>query len=113
MTEHIPETPTQEELREFVYQHVIANQTLLVEHLLFAYDEANEFTSDDIRNRTNEDEAPEIFEWWIVTDGLANQLEKRNQPVLRNDFGTWWGRTCAGQAIYQDSIIQEIYTDTK
>ena len=30
------------------------------------------------------------------------------QPLLQNAYGTWWGRTCSGQAIYMDNIIQEI-----
>lgn len=50
----------------------------------------------------------EIFEWWAVTPWLANELKEFDQPVLSNDFGDWWGRTCTGQAIILDGILQKI-----
>ena len=58
---------------------------------------------------TDEEEAEkEIFEWWIVSDWLLNRLEERGEPILRTDYGDWWGRTCSGQAISLDCVIQEI-----
>jgi hypothetical protein len=50
----------------------------------------------------------EIFEWWAVTGWLAEQLQQIGQPVLDNDFGHWWGRTCTGQAIILDGVMQKI-----
>ncbi len=52
----------------------------------------------------------EIFEWYAVSDWLAKQLKEHNEPVLENDYGTWWGRTCTGQAIAMDSVIEDIFT---
>ena len=49
-----------------------------------------------------------IYEWWLVSEWLAATLKQNNQPLLQNAYGTWWGRTCSGQAIYMDNIIQEI-----
>jgi len=30
------------------------------------------------------------------------------EPILESDYGTWWGRTCTGQAIQLDGTIQKI-----
>ena len=56
-----------------------------------------------------ESEYKEIFEWYLVTDFLAEKLDKLNEPMLKTDYGTWWGRTCTGQAIILDSVIETIY----
>jgi len=50
----------------------------------------------------------EIYEWWLVTDCLANKLITQGQPVLETDHGRWWGRTCTGQAIYMDDVMAKI-----
>ena len=49
----------------------------------------------------------EIFSWHLV-DWLGDFLEEKGEPILRNDHGTWWGRTTFGQMIYQDWVIQKI-----
>lgn len=51
----------------------------------------------------------EIFEWWLCSDWLLEQLEARGEPVLHTDFGAWWGRTTTGQAISMDGVIEDIY----
>lgn len=56
-------------------------------------------------------EPAEIFEWWIVSDWLADKLEVHGEPILKSDYGTWWGRTCSGQAISMDSVIEDIYKE--
>lgn len=48
----------------------------------------------------------EIFEWWLVSDWFADKLRAINEPILSNDYGTWWGRTCTGQSISCDYNIQ-------
>lgn len=55
-------------------------------------------------------EHQEIFEWWLCSDWLLDKLEERGQPVLRSDLGSWWGRTCTGQSIILDSVIEDIFT---
>lgn len=50
----------------------------------------------------------EIYEWWLITDWLADKLRKHGQPVLANDYGTWWGRTCTGQSFTCDYSLQLI-----
>lgn len=51
----------------------------------------------------------EALEHWLVSDWLAEQLEKQGEMVLRDFLGfNIWGRTCCGQAIILDGTIQRI-----
>lgn len=58
-----------------------------------------------------EPEQQEIYEWWAVTPYLAERLSQVGEPLLENDFGRWWGRTCTGQAISMDRVIARILHD--
>lgn len=122
----------QSQLRAFVEREVLANQTMLVVWLL----QAGRFDETDIENlypqtvaasatcgecgdeHTAVDETgtctacrmPQaIYEWWLVTDWLAQKLKACGEPILTNAYGLWWGRTCSGQAIYLDSVIEMLY----
>ena len=55
--------------------------------------------------------AQEVYEWWLVSGWLAEKLREHGEPVLDNNFGTWWGRCCTGQAVYMDGVIRKIYDD--
>lgn len=108
-------------LRDFVHNHVYYNQTMLIDHLM----KTDDSILDDIENlilpcgdcdncnegnsEECEDNMQEIYEWWLVSEWLYNMLKKESQPVL-NIFGCYyWGRTCTGQAIYMDYLIEKIY----
>ncbi|WP_367389062.1 hypothetical protein [Lewinella sp. LCG006] len=74
----------------------------------------------DVHERLNlaqaegfEAQPQEIFEWWLVSDWLASKLKEFEEPVLDCDYGTWWGRTCTGQAISMDWIIRRIVEVTE
>ena len=67
---------------------------------------------DDIRELESCDWQPqEIYEWWLVSDWLANRLEEMGHPILREMGCTWWGRCCTGQAIRLDYSISKIAED--
>ena len=53
-------------------------------------------------------EPAEVYEWWLITEWLAEQLRELGEPILETDYGTWWGRTCTGQGILGDGTFQEI-----
>ena len=54
----------------------------------------------------------EALEHWIVSDWLADRLKKYGEMVSTDIYGlTVWGRTCSGQAIASDYVIQRIYQD--
>ena len=116
------DTTKQDKLRTFVANHVYLCQTYLVEKKLFDIDDVvNLFYTDseliemgysDVEEaRDDGADFKEIFEWWVVSDWLAKRLEAHGEPLLVNDYGTWWGRTCTGQAILLDFVIEQIYDE--
>ena len=63
-------------------------------------------------NRKPDTEPVEVCEWYLITDSwVADKLKKLGQPMLDNDYGTWWGRTCTGQAILLDPTFWTICQD--
>lgn len=54
----------------------------------------------------------EVFEHWIVSDWLADKLAAKGEKVDKDFAGlTIWARTTTGQAIYMDSVIEEVLAD--
>jgi hypothetical protein len=109
------ETERQEANGRLVRNEVITCQSSLVDELLkrevFSYDDIiNLYESEEeAKENGHEDPEPqEIYEWWVVSEWMAEELEKQGEPLLKNDFGTWWGRTCTGQAILLDHVIDRI-----
>jgi hypothetical protein len=52
----------------------------------------------------------DIYEYWIISDWLAEQLKQRGEAVETDCMGlTIWGRTTSGQAIAMDGVIRDIY----
>jgi hypothetical protein len=58
-----------------------------------------------------EPEPHEIYEWWVVTPYVRGAPCPFGEPILDNDFGTWWGRTCTGQSICLDHVIGRMLED--
>lgn len=104
--------PTQDQLKRFVDNHVMLHQSMLVEKLF----EDSVYYRDDVINayeaiEWGEEVPQEVMQWFVVSDWLEEQLTKRWQPMLVTDEGTRWGRTCCGQAVLLDHIIQTIYVE--
>lgn len=55
------------------------------------------------------EDCQEIFEWWFVSQWLYEQLREAGEPVIDSDYGYLWGRTCTGQAIALDNVIENIF----
>lgn len=54
----------------------------------------------------------EVYEHWIVSDWLADELEAAGEKVDRDFAGlTVWARTITGQAIAADSVIERIHAN--
>jgi hypothetical protein len=54
----------------------------------------------------------EVFEHWIVSDWLADELAQRGEKVDTDFAGmTVWARTTTGQGIASDSVIEQIAAD--
>ncbi len=125
--EKTTEAKKQEELSNFVGREVYTNQSMLVEKLL----DDNAVGYEDIVNLNRSDEQlredgyetkeeieeaidngdgdKDIFEWWLVSAYLLRKLEKKGEPILETVYGSWWGRTCTGQAIKMDYVIEQIF----
>lgn len=68
------------------------------------------FASLEAMQESGEDQQ-EIYEWWFVSRWLYERLRAEGEPVLDSDYGYLWGRTCTGQAISLDSVIERIYDE--
>lgn len=64
---------------------------------------------DELRDWIRSEAEPrEIYEWWRVSPWLLERLREAGEPILDNDYGEWWGRTCTGQSIAMDYVIRKI-----
>lgn len=55
----------------------------------------------------------EIYEWWLVSSWFGKKLLLKDEPIIDNNYGTWWGRCVTGQVIAMDEIINSIYDEVK
>jgi hypothetical protein len=54
----------------------------------------------------------EVFEHWAITPWLADKLEEKGERVDKDFAGMCvWARTCSGQGIAQDGVIQTIFAE--
>jgi hypothetical protein len=53
-------------------------------------------------------EVREVFEWWRVSAWLGDELDSIGEVMLINQYGSWWGRTCTGQALIMDGVLQQV-----
>lgn len=108
----------QEELREFVKNHVSSNLNSLFWEMRERMDHGfYQFLREMFDNFEwyNEEkdryEETNVLEWWAVDDWLHRKLKEKDECVA--DLGSLrvWGRTTSGQAIWLDGVIEEIYDD--
>jgi len=121
----------QDVTREFIFPHILKNQSYLVNHL--GSQDVDGFRFDDIQNLYMTDnqiiedlgldheeitsdmlddyryENPkEPLEWYLVSEWFLDRIKEMNEPYIENSYGTYWGRQCSGQSIYLDYNIQEL-----
>jgi len=77
------------------------------------YDAEAEAWQAACENHNIESYTNEAYEWYIVSDWMKFQLEKRGEMVAEIFGLNIWGRACSGQAIYLDYVMQTIYNDTQ
>ena len=95
---------------DFVIEnYILHNQDGLVRECLvcdvFEYEDIENLWEND---GTEDATEKEVLEWWLVTPRMCSMLGKIDEPVLCNDYGCWWGRTCSGQSISMDGTIQKL-----
>ena len=57
-----------------------------------------------------EAEGREVYEFWLLSNWFGDKLEAKGERVVRDFLGlnAVWGRTCTGQMISCDGVIEEI-----
>ena len=108
METKLSESEIQREVDAFVNREVIHCASMLVTQLsnnegAYLWDEYPDIYQ-------GYDEEAEVFEHWIVSGWLANQLEAKNETIVRDFYGfTIWNRCTTGQAISMDGVIRQIW----
>ncbi len=66
----------------------------------------------DLEGTDIETEPQEVYEWWAISDWLADKLAAQGCVLHRDFYGlTVWGRCTTGQAISIDYVIERIVRD--
>ena len=78
---------------------VLTNQTAVVDEMLNKHLLPEEYIYPFLGD---------VMEWWFIDSWLAERLERAGEVVIEEYGCCWWGRLASGQAIYMDSVIQEI-----
>lgn len=74
------------------------------------YETEIEKINEEIEQLENlENEPQEVFEWWAVSDYLAEKLESHKGCIIKSH--NYWGRCTTGQAILLDYVITKICAD--
>ena len=102
------EVTTQDNCRRLVDNHVYHNVSYLVQEL--SKDEKYSNDLMEVQVQFNDEDYPdEALEHWLVSNWLAERLREEGEMVVEFLGLTIWGRTTSGQAIYIDSVIEDIY----
>ena len=102
------EVTTQDNCRRLVDNHVYHNVSYLVQEL--SKDEKYSNDLMEVQVQFNDEDYPdEALEHWLVSTWLANRLREEGEMVIDFMDLTIWGRTTSGQAIYIDSVIEDIF----
>ena len=102
---------TQDNCRRLVDEHVHHNVSYLVQELSKQEQYMDDLMEVQVNYNSNpiEGEPEEALEHWLVTEWLGKRLLEEGEMVIEFLGLTIWGRTTSGQAIYIDSVIEDIY----
>jgi len=99
---------TQDNCRRLVDSHVLQSLSYLVQELGADEKYGNQLL--EVQVQFNDDDYPnEALEHWLVSEWLGKRLQEEGEMVIDFYGLTIWGRTTSGQAIYIDSVIEDIY----
>lgn len=78
---------------------VLKNQSTVIEEMIRANLISEEYLYQFV---------DDVMEWWLIDSWLAERLKAQGEVIIEEYGCYWWGRQSSGQAIYMDSVIQEI-----
>ncbi len=100
------------QLKDFVQREVYYCVSSLIHELSHNEKYMDDILEFSVQYEIDSDDPIEAYEHWIVSDWLAKKLEAKGEMVTLDFYGlTIWGRTCTGQQILCDSVIQDIYEE--
>lgn len=117
-------TDQSREAQDFLYKHVHANCSQLIDHLLkdpegldaqWAHDLFGQYEESEDSDYCPEPdpELREPYEFWIISSQFAYFLQQHNQ-LLTDYFGFHiWGRETTGQSILLDYVFQQVWKEYK
>lgn len=106
----------QKSIERIIKEGVYCLQNEIVENMLqqevFQWEDIHNFyyTPDEMLDDEGPDnqEPHEIFQWFCISNWLAEMLKEIKYPVLINDYGNWMGRISYGQALDMDSVWDDV-----
>ena len=85
--------------QRIVQNCVLKNQSTVIEEMIRANLISEEYLYQFV---------DDVMEWWLIDSWLAERLKAQGEVIIEEYGCYWWGRQSSGQAIYMDSVIQEI-----
>jgi len=115
-TQHDWYVEHERELDQVVGEVVLYNVTTLVSDMMGSKwdDEIDEFSykvDDSFEEEGAEPTYIEALEYWLVDDWFGENLKQKGELVGELCNLTIWGRSCTGQAISLDYVVQEVLKD--
>ena len=98
---------TQDNCRRLVDEHIHQSVSYLVQELGRHEKYGDQLL--EVQVRYDDEYAEEALEHWLVSEWLGKRLQEEGEMVIDFYGLTIWGRTTSGQAIYIDSVIEDIY----
>ncbi len=103
---------TQANCDRLVRNHVHQNASYLVRELSEMEKYRDELLAVQVNYAKAEEDdwhLEEALEHWCVSSWLGERLKEEGEMVIDFLGLTIWGRTTSGQAIFLDSVIEDIY----
>lgn len=96
-------------MKDFTVENLVQNEIICLEIFFDEMIKHGEISYDDIENLTD---TTEFFVWYRISELLYKYLKKHGEVVYKyNRLFYFWGRRTCGQAISEDSVIQEIFAE--
>ena len=91
------------------YSELLENRIYGGDHKDTWYDDVKNYELDEVESG----DQLEPLEWWAVSSWMFEKLNEKKEVIITpNDFNYFWGRTCSGQSIALDNVIQLIAYET-
>ena len=100
---------TQDNCRRLVDEHVHQSVSYLVQELGGDEKYGDQLLEVQVNYAKDDDYPEEALEHWLVSEWLGKRLLEEGEMGIEFLGLTIWGRTTSGQAIYIDSVIEDIY----